>query len=449
MLKKALYYEDGDSDSSVFSVLSNNGMEKNASYADDVQAYVEDLKPSDGKTYALVNALSSGEYYGSNRNGDYFPEKALREYHKTFEALGHVYTHHVNKDPKKSMGRVKFASYNEKMHRVELILELDNEKAASVVEKLKNGHLSSVSMGCKVPWDECSICHNRAAKVADYCDHLKNSMSKVASNGEKVYAINTMPKFFDLSVVTIPADRTAGFISQVGNTSKIPITSAATEEPKEATWHDQLSKTAQLEAKADIKKKIIAKVDTIDRDPKNLILKSQKKLSKETIEKLSQYPLNEILSTFLGLRIMPLRDDFQKLALYSMGRHKEADQMEIDGVCFEINSKTEATIPDDFTLKNFSQKIAEVMREEIPEMALTKPLVIARELVKIAQLSGAKDGTYFDPNAETQNPRSIFPERKTHERSLLGKVFFGQKEEPELSPSKSPIAPLGILGSLY
>ena len=192
MLKKALYYEDGDSDSSVFSVLSNNGMEKNASYADDVQAYVEDLKPSDGKTYALVNALSSGEYYGSNRNGDYFPEKALREYHKTFEALGHVYTHHVNKDPKKSMGRVKFASYNEKMHRVELILELDNEKAASVVEKLKNGHLSRVSMGCKVPWDECSICHNRAAKVADYCDHLKNSMSKVASNGEKVYAINTM-----------------------------------------------------------------------------------------------------------------------------------------------------------------------------------------------------------------------------------------------------------------
>ena len=150
MLQKDLYYEYGDIDSEVLSLLSDN-LVKTAGYSDDVSEYVDNLKVNKGKTYALVNALSAGEFYGSNRNGDYFPEKALKEYHKTFEALGHVYKHHVNKDPRKSMGRVKFASYNNKMHRVELVLELDNVKSAAVITNLRDGKLPAVSMGCRVP----------------------------------------------------------------------------------------------------------------------------------------------------------------------------------------------------------------------------------------------------------------------------------------------------------
>jgi len=150
MIQKNLYYEYGDNNSEVLSILSDD-LVKTAGYSDDVSTYVNDLTSCDGKTYALVNALSAGEYYGSNRNGDYFPEKALKDYHKTFEALGHVYKHHVNKDPQKAMGRVKFASYNNKMHRVELVLELDNIKSAEVIKSLTGGNLPAVSMGCRVP----------------------------------------------------------------------------------------------------------------------------------------------------------------------------------------------------------------------------------------------------------------------------------------------------------
>ena len=123
--------------------------------------------------------MSAGEFYGSNRNGDYFPEGALKEYHKTFEALGHVYRHHVNKDPKKSMGRVMFSHYNPEMHRVELILELDRKKSEDILTRLDKGDLPAVSMGCRVPWDECSICGNRAKTRKEYCDHLTKSMNKV------------------------------------------------------------------------------------------------------------------------------------------------------------------------------------------------------------------------------------------------------------------------------
>jgi len=58
-------------------------------------------------------------------------------------------------------------------------------------------------------------------------------MNSVKDNGERVYAINTMPKFFDLSIVTIPADRTAGFLSRLGD--KNTTVTSAKEESKEAT----------------------------------------------------------------------------------------------------------------------------------------------------------------------------------------------------------------------
>ena len=216
-MDKIITYEYGDHNSEVLRLLHPGRLTKTADYSEELLEYIKNLRRLDGNSYALVNALSSGEYYGSNKNGDYFPERALKDYHKTFEALGRVYRHHINKDPKKSMGKIVFSHYNPKMRRVELILELDKHKAGDILERLESGRLPSVSMGCKVPFDVCSICNNRAKTRAEYCDHLTKEMGKTYSDGRKVYAVNTMPKFFDLSVVTIPADRTAGFLSKVAS----------------------------------------------------------------------------------------------------------------------------------------------------------------------------------------------------------------------------------------
>ena len=119
MIEKEILFEYGDNDSEVLQLVHPDNFVKTAEYSQTLVDFIKTLKEKVDKTYALVNALSAGEYYGSNRNGDYFPEEALKEYHKTFEALGHVYRHHVNKDPKKSMGRVVFSHYNRDMHRVE------------------------------------------------------------------------------------------------------------------------------------------------------------------------------------------------------------------------------------------------------------------------------------------------------------------------------------------
>ena len=70
--------------------------------------------------------MGASEFYGPNRNGDAFRESELIKTHKTFETNAHVYKSHVNKDPAKSYGKVVKSFYNPDMHRVELILEIDN-----------------------------------------------------------------------------------------------------------------------------------------------------------------------------------------------------------------------------------------------------------------------------------------------------------------------------------
>ena len=84
---------------------SSLGMEKTA--ADDrISTYVREmLVPQPDKFYLHINAMGAGEYYGSNKNADFFPEEQLKKYHKTFEETGYVYRHHINKDPAKSMGQ--------------------------------------------------------------------------------------------------------------------------------------------------------------------------------------------------------------------------------------------------------------------------------------------------------------------------------------------------------
>jgi hypothetical protein len=66
---------------------------------------------------------------------------------------------------------------------------------------------------CRVPYDRCNICDNRAKKASLYCDHLKNGMLQYYPEFKKyAFAINDEPTFFDISVVEKPADRIAHYL---------------------------------------------------------------------------------------------------------------------------------------------------------------------------------------------------------------------------------------------
>lgn len=196
--------------------------------ASDALDYIKQVEPQPGKTIILVLAMTAGEFYGCNRNGDAWPERplvvgntritedqVLPLHYKSFESNANVFRHHVNKDPEKKIGDVLKAFYNWPMHRVELLLALDNRRAEEIVDEIERGLFPAVSMGCKVRYDVCSICGHMARNRSEYCDDAKYRLTDTLPNGKVVFVWNPAPKFFDLSMVRRPADKLGYMMKKV------------------------------------------------------------------------------------------------------------------------------------------------------------------------------------------------------------------------------------------
>ena len=214
------------------------GISKHASVGQD---YFKSVVPVPGHSFVYVLAVSAWEIYGENRNGDGFPEFPYKEnsnpsgitaedvlplHYKTFEEYGYNYRHHSNKQPEKAVGRVVKAFWNPPMHRVELLVDVENAKAPDLIERIVAGEFPPVSMGTRVPYDVCTVCLNHAPTRAQYCDHLKFNMRQVV-NGIIAAALNPKCKFFDISWVFKPADTMAYMMKKVADTHSYEISGAA------------------------------------------------------------------------------------------------------------------------------------------------------------------------------------------------------------------------------
>lgn len=194
-----------ETDEPSVSLIELNNFEKTAStlghhVPEEIVSFVKGLKPDPAKAYAHVIAVSADEFFGTNRNGDAFKENDLLGMQDDVEAAknpkpytgvnlpryktflsAHFFKHHVNKDPKNSFGRVVCAAYNNIMHRVELVIEVDKKKAPEFVRKLEAGEPTPLSMGCKVPFDVCFL---SSTNVLTRTGYKKISDIKI---GEYVY----------------------------------------------------------------------------------------------------------------------------------------------------------------------------------------------------------------------------------------------------------------------
>lgn len=186
------------------------GLEKAASVAIPEEfVYDPDL------LYLLVRIVSSGEYYGSNKNADYFPTSELLYGYRTF-TTGNVFEEHRNKDVSQAIGKIISVEWNDKMKCVEVLKGIDRKIAPAIVRGYEKGYMTDVSMGCRVPYVECSICGNRASVRREYCDHVKFHRNKLLPTGERVFEINYKPKFHDSSVVLNGAERSAKAVMILG-----------------------------------------------------------------------------------------------------------------------------------------------------------------------------------------------------------------------------------------
>ena len=207
------------------------GLEKTASLKlselhPNMSGYIGRMTPKTGKLYVLANALGATEFWGANINADGFADEILKNEspnngYKTF-LKAHVFRHHKNKNVKDAFGRVLVTVYNPRMHRVELLLELDRAKARALghqglIDELDRGGHPAVSMGMRTPYDICSICGHRSRTDADRCRHIRFEKNKVYPDGRRVYMINPVFRAFDISFVLIGADQTSFAIAKVAS----------------------------------------------------------------------------------------------------------------------------------------------------------------------------------------------------------------------------------------
>lgn len=211
---------------------------KNAS---EVDSFVKTITPDKKHSYVHLISLGAMEWYGPNKRGDAFNESGyeynppepydkkavtvqleggLKEFHNpTFMANGRVYReHHSILSGGEPQGDVVFATYNEPMHRGELIIRLENDKWGDDIEKIEKGEPTYYSIGALCASDICSICGKKVSpKSPERCEHLKNMVLTIDEKGNQVKAITDHPIFYDISRVARPADKIAFSLSKVAS----------------------------------------------------------------------------------------------------------------------------------------------------------------------------------------------------------------------------------------
>lgn len=314
-------------------------LHKVASIKSPAMDYIKNVTPEPGKTIVLVVGLGDHETYGPNRNGDGFPsepvpgkidaDQVLTKHYQSYKKA-HVFRHHVNSDPAKAIGHVKEAFWNPHMRRVEILEDFDHAKAPDLLEKIASGEYPSKSLGCRIKYDVCTLCGNRAKTRADYCDHLKYEMGKIDSHtGKQAAALNPSPDFFDSSWVIRPADRTGYMLKKVAYAHPYELRSSF---DLGEQLEDLKEKSAALNKAADIEKIINGEAKAtksnlteqdrrlIDRYKKEVLphkLKGKKPLNIKVIHIMARFKPGDVLETTEDLGI-PL--GLKELIQYFMTR---------------------------------------------------------------------------------------------------------------------------------
>lgn len=327
-----------------------------------LKSFIRTLKPDPQYLFLHIIAMGASEYFGPNTNGDYFPEsrsplttKGLIEKHDTFRTIAKLFKHHINKDPDKSYGHVPFSTYNNPMHRVELVVGVGRGKAPDIVQRAESGERLGFSMSCRIPFDLCSICGNKARTRAEYCTHITNHLLEILPDGRQVYMINEDPTFFDISYVLRPADKTAMLLSKVASETPTNV----------GTRHGVSLGTFKS---GDIKKEFETILEpAMENGQREGFCKYVMPILKEAepdlpIESLGDFPINDIISTLTLCGVVCKPHEYKRII---------------------ISTKTPDDFKPDISQHGFNDAIYQVIKDILPDRSFYNPYISIR-LVRLA-----------------------------------------------------------------
>lgn len=441
-----------------------------------IEAYIKSAEPIPGKTQLLIDAMGSSDYYGSNINGDYFPTAALDhkgpEYgYETFMHYGYPYKFHVNKDPAKAYGdKVTLADYDRNMHRVLLIIRVNDQKCQDILGDLAANRYWDVSMGCRVPQDFCSICGNAARNRGEYCAHLRYQMNKILPDGRRVCAINRRPKFFDISFVPIGAEKASHVLKKVANdTGARGVLEVWSSAELGERYYEKLAAAERKiagEKSADITKEVPAnntKIEGVTSSDQQKMdefmadagqVKAQEEaIPPATLDALAQFPLKNVFATLAALGIDLRPQEFQRIILIKQGGAALMHKLAAHRLVFD--ERHPAPRPpkwsDEFaklSIFDANEKIAMLLRPFVAERSCYPEILAARlqRFEKRADFEGYnRDSQWYPMTDEGKRLSSGVPGLIPASIALAAGFLVFRRAFPQLI-EKSP-APIRTLAA--
>lgn len=388
----------------------------------EIAKFISGLRSEPDCVYILVNALGAGEYYGANQNGDYFAESELNPSEWLNKPIvadttgfrsfynANLFRNHRNQDPTQGFGKIVCAVYNQAMHRVELIIRVEKKLAekfghGDLYGKLEAGERIATSMGTRVPYDVCSICGNKSRTKKDYCSHASTQMNEILPDGRKVFVYNPKPKFFDISIVVIGADRTSFVMSKVAS-----LYGEQRQQP--ARLSVDLGKQAGLEEPVDkmrrlLKEAAAIKRAEIEKDVPALsaavmpeLTDDEPDLPDDLLDEIGAHEdLGSALSGVTSTGIVLKPREFQRVVLVHIGRPAMADACSACGREFGPTDDVDNSID----MPEAPRGIGDIIQSLLPHLAersgFQQPLSARITITKVASKGGRRQvqHDYRDP----------------------------------------------------
>ena len=364
----------------------------------EIDKYIRNAKPIPGKSILLIDAMGAGEYWGSNSNGDYFSVDQLAhegsDYgHKTFMIYAYPYKHHQNeamkKDPKRRYGdKVALSVYHEPMHRVQLIVVVNNNQCTDILDAIEGGSYPDVSMACGVKYDQCSYCGSIHRTRRDYCEHAKYMLNKTFNDGKKVYLYNHHPRFHDISFVLIGAEKGAKTLLKIASPYNLNIHFEANPMALDIL-NSYVRRSVPEQKSAIIKKQItLESPDVVVVKPEeqqfreqlsDLLVESEPRMEKNVLDTLAKFPLQDVIETLLTAGIIPDQEDFQYLVASMLDGKDLAQECEDKGIIFDEEAYGPEDIIDLPEGKS-DPTIMVIIKDEIPKKSCYLPWIAQRDM---------------------------------------------------------------------
>jgi len=383
-----------------------------------VEAFLRDLRPDPRYQYVLMQPMGASEYWGRNINGDYFPEISLSYDHKkdasgrderirqivdkflkpfgkdlppfplrefgfrTFEdALR--YRHHINKNPEIAYGDIPLAVWNPFTKKVEVVVRHWRDKARElgahdIIADIDARRPRQISMGCRVPFDVCTICGHASRTRDNYCEHLKYQLGHILPDGRVVAALNLFPRFFDLSDVIVPAASESGVLEKVAQ-----VAGSEPAQGGQAADAESGDMTKRMPAKPESN----AAVEVSRREPD---------LPKQLLE---QGSLSQLLTTLAGLGIVLKPSEFQYSVLHRrQGCGGMARLLASRNLCFAPTASPCSPMP--MSVRDFHPDLAMRAAPHLDQRSGMSPFFPSRVIAVMSKTAGAEQPSPTYTHAE-------------------------------------------------